>query len=220
MISHTLLVSSETFSSMSTLDSEEPLRFFAVCVCARAKHCKANAELRLCSFVTGPEPTAGLPCIARQSERRFVVLSRSPRLVDADLFSPLNRMSRSVWVAVSSPDKNRTVPLGPTQHFMSSRTSSCTSSSISSKKSNSDQLFSLTCTFFNVRCLPISGGSWESFACTFPFIIVLSMKGGFSSEPWLQRSNIIEEGNEAALASEESEAIADTTKTLQSSNKT
>ena len=73
MVSHTLLSSPETISSTSTLVPEEPLRLLAVWACALSKHRKANDALRLCSFVTGPEQGAGLPCSARQSDRRFVV---------------------------------------------------------------------------------------------------------------------------------------------------
>ena len=43
--------------------------------------------------------------------------------------------------------------------------------------------------------------------------MVLSVKGVSSSEPWLQRSNTIEEGNESAFASKEEDAIVVTTKT-------
>ena len=86
MVSYALLSSSETVSSTSPLVTEETLRLFAVWACALSKHRKANDALRLCSFFTGPEPGAGLPCSARQSDRRFVVFSRSPRLVEDVLF--------------------------------------------------------------------------------------------------------------------------------------
>ena len=71
------------------------------------KHCKANDALRRCAFVTGPEPSTGIPCSERQSDKRLVVLSRSPRLVEDVLFSPFNCMYCMVRVAIASADKKR-----------------------------------------------------------------------------------------------------------------